>query len=64
MEDKVTKVTEEEGIMTVNLKNGVSQKVLAKTIYTFWKSGRKDCAIQIAEPLIGSAIQQPIGGGK
>jgi hypothetical protein len=59
MEDKIFNVTEEHGVLTVTLKDGTKIPVKAKTVYTHWESGRKDCAITIEEPLIGtSAVQK------
>ena len=55
MEDKIIKVEEELSTMSVNLKNGTKIPVKAKTINTYWTSGRKDCDIQILEPLNSSA---------
>ena len=60
MEDKIIKTTEEMGHMTVNFKNGEVQKVLAKTVYTHWESGRKDCAIHILGPVDTSAKEQQV----
>ena len=51
MEDKIIKVEEELSTMSVNLKNGTKIPVKAKTINTYWTSGRKDCEIQILEPI-------------
>ena len=51
MEDKIIKITEDQGEMTVTLKNGIKSKVLAKTIDTYWESGRKDCKIIILHPI-------------
>lgn len=58
MADKIVKTTEERGVMTVTLKTGQKIPVKAKTVYTHWESGRKDCAITIEEPLIGNASMQ------
>lgn len=60
MEDKIIKTTHEAGTMTVNLKTGEKVPVKSNTIYTFWKSGRKDCKIEILEPLSLTAIQEKI----
>lgn len=49
--DKVIKTEEELGTVQLNLKNGKSIKVPAKTIYTIWESGRKDCTVQIQKPI-------------
>jgi len=51
MEDKIIKVEEELSTMCLNLKNGTKIPVKAKTINTYWTSGRKDCEIQILEPI-------------
>jgi hypothetical protein len=58
MEDKVKNTTEEHGVMTVTLKNGQKIPVKAKTVYTHWESGRKDCAIIIEEPLNGTSTNE------
>jgi len=55
MDDKIIKVEEELSTMNVNLKDGTKIPVKAKTINTYWSSGRKDCKIQILEPLNSSA---------
>lgn len=51
MPDNITGTTEEHGEMEVTLQNGRKVKVKAKTTYTNWQSGRKDCAITIEEPI-------------
>lgn len=49
--DEVIKVEEEKGEVTLNLKGGGKVKTPAKTINTYYKSGRKDCKIEIQTPI-------------
>lgn len=59
MEDKIIKVEEEIGIMHLDLTNGQRIPVNAKTIYTYYESGRKDCTIQVEKPLdLGTKIEK------
>lgn len=59
MDDKITHVSTESGKMKVTMKNGEQCDVLAKTIYTHYQSGRKDCHIQIEDVINGeSRIQK------
>jgi len=58
MEDKIMNITKEEGTVVAILKNGDKIPVKAITTYTHWESGRKDCNINIIEPINGSAKQQ------
>lgn len=51
MEDKVIKTEEELSVMHVNLKTGEKVPVNAKTIYTYYESGRKDCKIELEKPI-------------
>lgn len=51
MNDKIINTTEEHNNMSVNLKDCTKKTVKAKTVYTHWESGRKDCTIQILDPL-------------
>lgn len=52
MEDVVIKTTNEVSNMKVALKNGQKKIVKAKTIQTYWQSGRIDCHIDILEPIM------------
>ena len=58
MEDKIINTSEEFGEMTVTLKNGKAEKIKAKTVYTHWESGRKDCAITLIEPISATGKQE------
>ena len=49
--DKVIKVEEEFEEVTLNLKSGKKVNTQAKTIYTYFESGRKDCRVEILKPL-------------
>lgn len=60
MEDQIIKKRYESGTMTVNLKTGEQVPVKANTVYTYWKSGRKDCKIELLEPLNLTAIQEKL----
>jgi len=51
MKDEVSHLTEEIGVMHVVLKDGSRVPVKAKTVYTHWTSGRKDCDVQIEKPI-------------
>ena len=55
MKDTIVKITEEYGNMFITLKDGKKIPVKAITKYTYWKSGRKDCSINIEEPLTTSS---------
>ena len=61
MEDKIIKIEEELGVMQLNLTDGRKIPVNAKTIYTYYESGRKDCTIQVEKPLeLGSGVLKPV----
>ena len=49
--DKIVNVTEELSTMLVTLKDGTSIPVKAKTIDTYWASGRKDCHIELQDSI-------------
>ena len=49
--EKVIKIEEEIGEVTLNTKSGKQIKTNAKTTYTIYDSGRKDCHVEILEPL-------------
>jgi hypothetical protein len=46
-QDELLKVEEELGEAQATLMNGSKVPVKIKTIYTYWKSGRKDCHIDV-----------------
>jgi len=60
MEDKIIKTEEENNIIHLNLKNGNRVPIKAKTIYTHYESGRKDCTIQLQEPIDINGTQELI----
>ena len=60
MEDKIIKIEEETGMMSLNLIDGSKMPVKSKTIYTYWQSGRQDCAVEIERPLEMSGLQNKI----
>ena len=47
MEDKIIKIEEQSHTVTVNTKDGMKTVCPAKTTYTFYESGRKDCCVNI-----------------
>lgn len=52
MEEKVIDIKEEFGTMIVtDPKTGTQYPVNAKTVYTSYDSGRKDCAITLEKPI-------------
>lgn len=57
MEDKVINIEEEIEDVVLNLKTGEKIPAKAKTTYTYYESGRKDCKIEIEKPisLLGEA---------
>lgn len=58
--DKVTNIKEEIGEVTITLRNGTKIVTPAKTIYTEYESGRKDCTVQIQRPFeLGGVAEQP-----
>lgn len=58
--DPIINVTVEEGMVTLNMKNGDRIPAKAKTTYTHYKSGRKDCNVEIEKPLsLGGEQVQP-----
>lgn len=56
MEDKIIKIEEEIGVVTLNLVDGSKTPIKAKTTYTHWQSGRKDCHVSMEKPLSMSGI--------
>ena len=58
MEDKIIKTSDVVSNMTVILKDGTKIPVKAKTTETFWESGRKDCHVEILEPLNTKATKE------
>jgi len=51
MEKKVTEIKEEMGFVKINFKSGKTQKVPAKTVYTYYEDGTNDCKVEILDPL-------------
>lgn len=60
--DKIIDIKEEMGEVTLNMKSGNKIKTLAKTIYTLYESGRKDCKLEIQKPIDLFGKQEQIGG--
>lgn len=58
MEDKIIKTEEEFSIMKVVMQDGTIFPINAKTTYTIWDSGRKDCAIELEKPLISITTKE------
>ena len=58
MEDKIVLIESKLSEMNVTLKDGTSIPVSARTTDTYWSSGRKDCLIQILEPLNSESKQE------
>lgn len=58
--DKVVNIKEEIGEVTITLKDGRKFITPAKTIYTEYESGRKDCTVQIQKPMdLGGVAMHP-----
>ena len=57
---KIKNIKEELGYVTLNLKNGTKQKVLSKTVYTFYDDNTNDCRIEIEKPLDLRGNQQEV----
>ena len=51
MEDKIIKIEEIPHNVGINLKSGKKITAMAKTINTYYESGRKDCKIEIQKPI-------------
>lgn len=66
MEDKIINTTEEISKMDVDLTHPITKQVIktikvdAKTTYTHYESGRKDCAIVLIKPLGIGGTQVPL----
>lgn len=63
MEDEIVNVTEEVNDVVVDYK-GKKFPTKAKTIYTYYKSGRKDCAVIVETPIELGGVQVPLQGGE
>ena len=62
MEDKVIRTEEELSIMHLNMVDGQRVPIHAKTIYTHYESGRKDCTIQLEHPIdLNAKAEKPKG---
>jgi hypothetical protein len=59
---KIKEIKEEIGEAVVNFKNGTKQKVLTKTIYTYYEDGTNDCKVILAKPLASNATAEKLGG--
>jgi len=60
--DEIIDIKEEIGKVILNTKSGKKIPTMSKTIYTYYKSGRKDCTVQIQKPLDMFSKNLEIGG--
>lgn len=61
MEDKIIKEENEFGEVEIQFKNGITKKVLSKTTYIHYESGRKDCKVEV-EPIDSNCENVKLGG--
>lgn len=60
--DEIIKVEEKIENMSIQFRDGSKLSVKGKTTDTYYKSGRKDCSIELMSPIDTNLNVQKLGG--